>query len=285
MSVVKNRVISSSAPAPVAGERKPTTARAPQPLPVLAPNRVLVVVPEDAARELPVKRVSVACRVSQSQYTTHEDTAITTRHATQDAPRTRVPRSLPQRLMEVTSPGGHSGVPPPHTTIGTLAALVVKYEGNPYELELCSWVAKTMAHNTALLADSVTAGDADTVPYLSANPPHSTKGVYTRRWRASSRRRPAAPAPPRRSRNLVLLHDHKARQRPLNTNETDAHMMIPMSPLLSSELPQPQINSSRRAIVDDAHPVGDFAIKVPRIQGMDPFCADGFSAGTEERTP
>ncbi|KAJ7245152.1 carboxypeptidase S [Mycena haematopus] len=38
--------------------------------------------------------------------------------------------------VEVTSPGGHSSVPPPHTTIGMLAALVVKYEDNPYELEL-----------------------------------------------------------------------------------------------------------------------------------------------------
>ncbi|KAF8216351.1 hypothetical protein K438DRAFT_1797078 [Mycena galopus ATCC 62051] len=38
--------------------------------------------------------------------------------------------------VEVTSPGGHSSVPPPHTTIGMLAALVVKYEDNPYEIEL-----------------------------------------------------------------------------------------------------------------------------------------------------
>ncbi|KAF7356747.1 Gly-X carboxypeptidase [Mycena venus] len=38
--------------------------------------------------------------------------------------------------VEVTSPGGHSSVPPVHTTIGMLAALVVKYENNPYELEL-----------------------------------------------------------------------------------------------------------------------------------------------------
>ncbi|KAF8216349.1 hypothetical protein K438DRAFT_1703174 [Mycena galopus ATCC 62051] len=38
--------------------------------------------------------------------------------------------------VDVTSPGGHSSVPPPHTTIGMLAALVVKYEDNPYELDL-----------------------------------------------------------------------------------------------------------------------------------------------------
>ncbi|KAJ7281792.1 hypothetical protein C8J57DRAFT_1298553 [Mycena rebaudengoi] len=38
--------------------------------------------------------------------------------------------------VEVTSPGGHSSVPPAHTTIGILAALLVKYEENPYKLEL-----------------------------------------------------------------------------------------------------------------------------------------------------
>ncbi|KAF7308645.1 Gly-X carboxypeptidase [Mycena chlorophos] len=38
--------------------------------------------------------------------------------------------------VEVTSPGGHSSVPPEHTTIGILAKLLVKYEANPYKLEL-----------------------------------------------------------------------------------------------------------------------------------------------------
>ncbi|KAJ6493697.1 hypothetical protein C8R47DRAFT_1119429 [Mycena vitilis] len=38
--------------------------------------------------------------------------------------------------VEVTSPGGHSSVPPAHTTIGILAALLVKYEANPYKAEL-----------------------------------------------------------------------------------------------------------------------------------------------------
>ncbi|KAJ7511624.1 hypothetical protein B0H11DRAFT_709566 [Mycena galericulata] len=38
--------------------------------------------------------------------------------------------------VEVTSPGGHSSVPPEHTTIGILAALLVKYEANPYPLAL-----------------------------------------------------------------------------------------------------------------------------------------------------
>ncbi|KAI0072680.1 carboxypeptidase S [Panus rudis PR-1116 ss-1] len=34
--------------------------------------------------------------------------------------------------VEVESPGGHSSVPPSHTTIGILSALLVKYEENPY---------------------------------------------------------------------------------------------------------------------------------------------------------
>ncbi|RPD64399.1 carboxypeptidase S [Lentinus tigrinus ALCF2SS1-7] len=35
--------------------------------------------------------------------------------------------------VEVTSPGGHSSVPPSHTTIGILSQLLVHYEANPYE--------------------------------------------------------------------------------------------------------------------------------------------------------
>ncbi|OCH93649.1 carboxypeptidase S [Obba rivulosa] len=38
--------------------------------------------------------------------------------------------------VEVTSPGGHSSVPPPHTTIGILASLLVHFEENPYEVKL-----------------------------------------------------------------------------------------------------------------------------------------------------
>ncbi|KAK7032737.1 carboxypeptidase S [Favolaschia claudopus] len=39
-------------------------------------------------------------------------------------------------VVEVTSPGGHSSIPPPHTTIGILAALLVEYEANPYPVQL-----------------------------------------------------------------------------------------------------------------------------------------------------
>ncbi|KAJ7213809.1 hypothetical protein B0H12DRAFT_1032935 [Mycena haematopus] len=39
-------------------------------------------------------------------------------------------------VVEVTSPGGHSSVPPDHTTIGILAALLVEYEANPYPAQL-----------------------------------------------------------------------------------------------------------------------------------------------------
>ncbi|CDO73281.1 hypothetical protein BN946_scf185008.g43 [Trametes cinnabarina] len=38
--------------------------------------------------------------------------------------------------VEVTSPGGHSSVPPEHTSIGMLAQLLVHYEANPYEVHL-----------------------------------------------------------------------------------------------------------------------------------------------------
>jgi len=38
--------------------------------------------------------------------------------------------------VEVTSPGGHSSVPPPHTTIGILSALLVHFEEHPYKVKL-----------------------------------------------------------------------------------------------------------------------------------------------------
>ncbi|KAF5314212.1 hypothetical protein D9758_017834 [Tetrapyrgos nigripes] len=38
--------------------------------------------------------------------------------------------------IDVASPGGHSSVPPPHTTIGMLAKLVVEIEEHPYEAKL-----------------------------------------------------------------------------------------------------------------------------------------------------
>ncbi|KAI0352309.1 carboxypeptidase S [Trametes cingulata] len=37
--------------------------------------------------------------------------------------------------IEVTSPGGHSSVPPAHTTIGILSQLLVHIEANPYETQ------------------------------------------------------------------------------------------------------------------------------------------------------
>ncbi|OJA10670.1 hypothetical protein AZE42_01027 [Rhizopogon vesiculosus] len=38
--------------------------------------------------------------------------------------------------VKVTSPGGHSSLPPPHTSIGMLAELIVQYEKNPFEVHL-----------------------------------------------------------------------------------------------------------------------------------------------------
>ncbi|KAJ7666310.1 hypothetical protein B0H17DRAFT_1090112 [Mycena rosella] len=39
-------------------------------------------------------------------------------------------------VVEVTAPGGHSSIPPAHTSIGILAALLVQYEENPSKLQL-----------------------------------------------------------------------------------------------------------------------------------------------------
>ncbi|KAH7890769.1 hypothetical protein F5I97DRAFT_1974939 [Phlebopus sp. FC_14] len=39
-------------------------------------------------------------------------------------------------MIEVSSPGGHSSLPPPHTSIGMLAELLVTYEKNPFEVHL-----------------------------------------------------------------------------------------------------------------------------------------------------
>ncbi|KAI6117456.1 hypothetical protein EV401DRAFT_2197705 [Pisolithus croceorrhizus] len=38
--------------------------------------------------------------------------------------------------IEVSTPGGHSSLPPPHTSIGVLAELLVKIEANPFKVHL-----------------------------------------------------------------------------------------------------------------------------------------------------
>ncbi|KIK13509.1 hypothetical protein PISMIDRAFT_17926 [Pisolithus microcarpus 441] len=38
--------------------------------------------------------------------------------------------------IEVNTPGGHSSLPPTHTSIGILAELLVKIEGNPFRVHL-----------------------------------------------------------------------------------------------------------------------------------------------------
>ncbi|KAL0953577.1 hypothetical protein HGRIS_004793 [Hohenbuehelia grisea] len=38
--------------------------------------------------------------------------------------------------VEVTAAGGHSSIPPPHTSIGILASLLVEFESNPYDSHL-----------------------------------------------------------------------------------------------------------------------------------------------------
>ncbi|KAI0924588.1 hypothetical protein AcW2_005436 [Taiwanofungus camphoratus] len=62
--------------------------------------------------------------------------------------------------LEVTSPGGHSSVPPSHTTIGILAALLVQYENNPIEARLkrdtpMYWHAQCLAAHAPALSPSV----------------------------------------------------------------------------------------------------------------------------------
>ncbi|KAF8437233.1 hypothetical protein L210DRAFT_3682609 [Boletus edulis BED1] len=39
-------------------------------------------------------------------------------------------------MIEVTTPGGHSSLPPPHTSIGLLAAFLVAFERNPFDPHL-----------------------------------------------------------------------------------------------------------------------------------------------------
>ncbi|PPQ79239.1 hypothetical protein CVT25_002805 [Psilocybe cyanescens] len=39
-------------------------------------------------------------------------------------------------LVAVTAPGGHSSIPPAHTSIGILSALLVHFERNPYKVEI-----------------------------------------------------------------------------------------------------------------------------------------------------
>ncbi|KAF9070931.1 carboxypeptidase S [Rhodocollybia butyracea] len=53
--------------------------------------------------------------------------------------------------IDVTSPGGHSSVPPPHTTIGYLSSLITEFEKNPYPIEL---TRGSVPHDTLLCAAS-----------------------------------------------------------------------------------------------------------------------------------
>ncbi|KIP03578.1 hypothetical protein PHLGIDRAFT_31748 [Phlebiopsis gigantea 11061_1 CR5-6] len=58
-----------------------------------------------------------------------------TEHAVVAAPAVAEKGSFNLR-MEVSSPGGHSSVPPPHTSIGLLASLIAALEANPHEVHL-----------------------------------------------------------------------------------------------------------------------------------------------------
>ncbi|KAJ4480108.1 carboxypeptidase S [Lentinula aciculospora] len=60
--------------------------------------------------------------------------------------------------VEVTSPGGHSSIPPTHTTIGYLASIIVAFEKNPFPVEL---VRNTVPHDTLLCY----ASHGDAIPH------------------------------------------------------------------------------------------------------------------------
>ncbi|KAF5392274.1 hypothetical protein D9757_001555 [Collybiopsis confluens] len=49
--------------------------------------------------------------------------------------------------IDVTSPGGHSSIPPTHTTIGYLASIIAEYEKSPYPVELARG---SVPHDTLL---------------------------------------------------------------------------------------------------------------------------------------
>ncbi|GBE86580.1 Carboxypeptidase S [Sparassis crispa] len=62
--------------------------------------------------------------------------------------------------LTVTSPGGHSSIPPAHTTIGILAALLVEYEEHPIEAHLkrdtpVYWHAQCLAAHAPELSPSL----------------------------------------------------------------------------------------------------------------------------------
>jgi len=62
--------------------------------------------------------------------------------------------------LELTAPGGHSSVPPVHTTIGMLAQLLVQYENNPVEARLkrdtpMYWHAQCLAAYAPELPSSI----------------------------------------------------------------------------------------------------------------------------------
>jgi len=62
--------------------------------------------------------------------------------------------------VEVTSPGGHSSIPPPHTSIGMLSALMVHFESNPYDVHLSRdtpvyWTVQCLAEHAPLLPSKI----------------------------------------------------------------------------------------------------------------------------------
>lgn len=62
--------------------------------------------------------------------------------------------------IDVTSPGGHSSIPPPHTSIGMLSALLVHFESNPFEVHMARdtpvyWTVQCYAEHAPSLPSHV----------------------------------------------------------------------------------------------------------------------------------
>ncbi|KIM82989.1 hypothetical protein PILCRDRAFT_447597 [Piloderma croceum F 1598] len=62
--------------------------------------------------------------------------------------------------VEITSPGGHSSLPPPHTSIGMLSAILVHFESNPFGVHLkrdtpIYWMAQCLAEHAPSLPSDV----------------------------------------------------------------------------------------------------------------------------------
>ncbi|KAI6106076.1 carboxypeptidase S [Pisolithus croceorrhizus] len=76
--------------------------------------------------------------------------------------------------IEVSTPGGHSSLPPPHTSIGILAELLVKIEANPFKVHLvCNpHLFETFVHDPDFRHETRDSPPFRTVQCLAAHAPN-----------------------------------------------------------------------------------------------------------------